>query len=231
MADPRQVTRRDRRIPGALTALAILLIPLLALPFVWHALSLGAQGLTRDLSGESRFFHPGASLSNAGIFAHMALGGVLTFLAPVQALPVLRQRWPWLHRALGYGIAGAALATAAGGLVYIAAQGTIGGPMMSAGFALYGLLLGAVAVQTVRLSRARRFKAHRRWAIRLVVLVLASWFYRVQYGLWYLATDGALSNEVFTGGFDRFMFVGFYLPHLLVLETIFRLSRPAARAV
>ena len=227
MADQGPVRGRGGRLRDWLTGLAILLLPLLALPFVWHALSLGALGLTRDLSGESRFFHPGAGLSNAAIFAHMALGGALTVLAPVQALPVLRRRWPRVHRRMGYVIAAAALVTATGGLVYIALQGTIGGPAMSAGFGLYGLLLGGAAVQTVRLSRARRFDAHRRWAIRLVVLALASWLYRVQYGLWYLATDGVWSNDAFTGGFDRFMFVGFYLPHLLVLEVIFRLQRPA----
>ena len=99
---------------------------------------------------------------------------------------------------------------------------------MSLGFALYGFLMAFAALQTVRLARRREWDRHRRWALRLLVLILGSWLFRVQYGLWYLSTDGLASNEAFTGLFDRVMTVGFYLPWLIALELWLRRSPKAA---
>jgi hypothetical protein len=89
---------------------------------------------------------------------------------------------------------------------------------MDIGFALYGLLLLLAALQTIRHARARRFALHQTWALRLFWLALASWLYRVHYGLWYLATDGLWSNPQFTGGFDLVQNFAFYLPYLLGVE-------------
>lgn len=192
--------------------------------FVEHSVGRGLRLNDPAEAAASRLFHPGDGPSNLAIYGHMVLGGLLTFLAPLQLLGIVRRRLPGLHRATGYVVAGLALGTALGGLVYIARQGTIGGAWMSAGFALYGLLLGVAAVQTVRLAR-RRDAAHRDWALRLVVLALGSWIFRMHYGLWELATGGIATNAAFTGAFDRAQVVAFYLPYLLLLEVVLRRRR------
>ncbi|MEM8849765.1 MAG: DUF2306 domain-containing protein [Pseudomonadota bacterium] len=203
----------------ALIALALLL----ALPFVAHSVTQGVDGLNGVEQREpTRFRHPDALLSNLGIFTHMIFGGVITVLALLQAVPHIRTRWPKLHRISGRITVVGALLTALGGLIYIATQGTIGGVGMNAGFTLYGLLLAAAATMTYRTARARNRAAHRRWGLRLVWLAIGSWLYRVQYGLWYALTGGAGSTEAFTGPFDQVMFVGFFLPHLLLLELYLR---------
>ena len=92
---------------------------------------------------------------------------------------------------------------------------------MSLGFGLYGVLLGSAAVQTVRLARLKDPR-HQQWALRLVVLALGSWIYRVHYALWYALTGGAYVEPGFTGAFDIVQTVAFYLPYLLVLELWFR---------
>lgn len=202
------------------------LLLFLVLGFSVHALGLGLRGLWGAEALASRFVHPGDRAASAALFLHMALGGAATLLVPVQILGPVRRRWPDLHRASGYAIAGAGLVAALGGLFYIARQGTIGGPEMSAGFAVYGVLMLGAALQAVRFARARDWARHRAWALRLAVLVLASWAYRLHYVLWYLATGGLWSDTAtHLGGFDRVQNWAFYLPYLLALELWLR-ARP-----
>ncbi len=198
----------------------------MAAPFALYATGLGWTGLTQDLWPNSRFDPPGEPLS-AAIFLHMLTGGLITVLAPLQLLPQVRRNAPGVHRAMGRVIVAAALVTAVAGLSWIAAQGTIGGSEMSAAFALYGALMAICAVQTLRHARNRDVLRHRAWALRLCVLSIASWLYRVHYGLWYALTGGLASNDAFDGTFDRLQVWAFFLPYLVLLEIWLRRGRSA----
>ena len=213
------------RLRTVATTAGLSLVALLALPFVLHAVGAGLAGLFDPTGRESRFFVPGDSISNGAIFGHMVLGGLLMVFMPLQLVPVLRRRFPTVHRWCGRAVCLGAVLTGAGGLAYIVFQGTIGGPWMDAGFALYGTLLVLSALQAVRHGRARRFAQHRRWALRLVLLAFGSWFYRLHYGIWYLLTGGLASTPRFDGAFDLVQNVAFYLPYLLLLELWLRRER------
>ncbi|WP_085793337.1 DUF2306 domain-containing protein [Roseivivax jejudonensis] len=202
---------------------AILAALLLSLPFILYSGGFGLRGLTADLSGETRFFT--TPLPNVLIFGHMVAGALVTLLAPVQLLPVTRRRDPRVHRVLGYVTLSAAALTGVFGLLYIALKGTIGGPLMSAGFALYGALLLLAAANTAYHALDKDRARHRAWALRLTVLALGSFLYRLHYWVWYAATGGAGSTEAFTGPFDLFNFTGFYLPYLVLLELWLRQER------
>lgn len=204
-----------------LSTILLLLIAVAVLPFVLYAIDFGWRGLTRDLSGETYLWTPGGP-ANLAIFGHMLAGGLLTFLAPLQVIPAVRHRRPGLHRAMGYAIFGTAVLAALGGLAFIFLRGTIGGWLMDLAFGLYGALVLLCAVQAVRYARAGRTRIHRRWALRLLVLALASWLYRLHYWVWYATTGGIASAADFTGLFDRITLFAFYLPYLLVLEWILR---------
>jgi hypothetical protein len=80
-------------------------------------------------------------------------------------------------------------------------------------------------VQTLRHGRAGRMAAHRDWALRLFVLAIGSFLYRLHYGLWYLATDGVWTAEDFSGAFDRVQIFAFYLPYLALVELWLRHRR------
>ncbi|WP_424964999.1 DUF2306 domain-containing protein [Dinoroseobacter sp. S375] len=221
--------------PAWLRGGALGLVWLLALPFAVYAAVFGWRGLRDDLSAESYLFATGAPGAETALSLHMLSGAGLTALVLVQALPVLRRRWPGLHRSLGRILVAAAGVTALGGLIFIARVGTIGGPLMSAGFTLYGLLMLWAAAETFRYARARRIALHRDWAIRLILLALASWIYRVHYGLWALLTGGWGSTPDFTGPFDRIQMFAFYLPYLALFEILRRRRRqnpldPAGRS-
>lgn len=191
--------------------------------FVLYSGDLGLRGLISDAPGEvSRVFQADGIVANAGIALHMIAGAVLTFGAPLQALPVLRHRWPGLHRRFGYGLFALAVATGLGGFTYIALVGTIGGWWMSLWFAIYGAALIWSAVNTVHYARARDLHRHFEWAVRLIVLAVGSWIYRMHYALWYATTGGIASNEAFTGTFDQIQVVAFFVPYLLIAEVLLR---------
>lgn len=214
------------------TFVGLTAIVLLALPFVSHSLRFGAEGLSGELAEPTHLHVPGRWLSNAAIFAHMIGGAVITVLAPVQLVGAIRRRVPRLHHAFGYVFLVAALTSGFGGLVYIALNGTIGGRLMDVAFAGYGICVVVAAIQTVRHARARRLEQHRAWALRLFVLAIGSWIYRMHYTLWYMLTDGLASEKDFSGLFDQIQVFAFYVPYLLAVELCLRLGRrPSARRI
>ncbi|MEL6550569.1 MAG: DUF2306 domain-containing protein [Pseudomonadota bacterium] len=192
------------------------LILLAALPFYLHSLGRGLSLGSEEERAVSRFISADGA-ATVSIYAHMVVGGMLTALAPVQLSGALRHRLRRLHHWNGRLVAALAVLTGLAGLFYIARQGTIGGAWMSAGFALYGGLLVLAAVQTVRFALVRDAR-HAAWAGRLVILALASFFYRVQYTLWVVAVGEVGMEPDFTGPFDRVMVFGFYLPWLAIYE-------------
>lgn len=201
------------------TTVGLLVLAINTLWFVVYSAQMGLRAYVSDTPSEvSRVFMAGSALSNMALAAHMVAGAVLTVGAPLQALPILRNRWPRLHRRAGYGVLGAALVTGIGGLVYIARVGTIGGRWMDIGFALYGAAILLAAIKTVQHAAARRMQSHFEWAARLVVLAVGSWIYRMHYAIWYGLTDGAASNDAFTGLFDRVQVLAFFVPYMLLLE-------------
>jgi uncharacterized membrane protein len=169
-----------------------------------------------------RIYEPGTPAATGAIGLHFAAGGVILVLGCVQLVPVLRERHPAVHRALGRIYVVASALAGVGGLGFILAKGTVGGLVMDLGFGLYGVLVVACAVQAYRHARARRITLHRAWALRLFALALGSWLYRMDYGFWLLLTGGIGHTEDFRGPFDRLMGFLFYLPNLLVVQAYLR---------
>lgn len=191
-------------------------------PFAFYAWTAGIEGFRADGQTSSRFFNIQTPMSNLAIFGHMIPGAILSVIAPLQLLGIIRTRLPRIHRILGYAIYACALLTGVGGLIYIVLQGTIGGAWMNAGFSLFGCLLIVASTQTVRHARARKFAQHRRWALRLFVLAIGSWVYRVHYGIWALAGFAPKGEVTFDTTFDLVQNFAFYLPYLVMLELWFR---------
>ncbi|GGX63522.1 DUF2306 domain-containing protein [Tateyamaria omphalii] len=213
--------RTARRTGWTIAGLSLLFV--LIQGFVWHSVSRGALGLSGDPSAIERLTGPQASL--LALFAHMVSGALVTLLSVIQLAGPIRQRWPRVHRISGRVLAVMALLTGVGGLVYIALSGTVGGQLMSVGFGIYGVLMITAAIQTPRLAMARDYARHRRWGLRLIVLGLGSWLYRLHYGLWYGITCtigehtcGLAAEPDFSGLFDQIQVFAFYVPYLFALE-------------
>ena len=181
------------------------------------------QGLAARWNESLPALHdPATPLATAAIGAHFLTGGVLLLLGPVQLIGCVRRTLPALHRWLGRAYVLCAATAGAGGLAFILAKGTIGGPVMSGGFALYGLLMLVAATATYRHARAGRPDRHRAWAIRLFALTIGSWLYRMEYGFWFMAVGRVGHSSDFSGWFDAIMVFFFYLPNLAVAELFLR---------
>jgi len=212
------------RMKNVLQTSSLVLLVLLTLPFAIYAINFALVGL-RGAMPEPHYMQSNNPVANFSIFSHMAAGAAITVLVPLQFIPSLRLRLPMLHRWSGRLIILSAVVTAIGGLAYISLRGTIGGIPMNIGFSLYGVLVLLTALQTIRYARARRTADHNAWALRFFWLALGSWFYRVHYGLWYLATDGLWSTPQFTGGFDLVQSLAFFLPYLIGAEVYLRVKK------
>ncbi|SHH74393.1 DUF2306 domain-containing protein [Marivita hallyeonensis] len=217
--------------------IALLILAINTLWFVAYSAQLGVQGLLSDAPTDlSLVFTENATVANASLAAHMVAGAVLTIGAPLQALPIVRRRWPRMHRRGGYTLFVAAVVTGIGGLGYIALTGTIGGRWMDVWFAIYGVLIMLAAANTVYFAIEKDRQRHFRWAVRLIILAVGSWIYRMHYVIWYALTDGAASNDAFTGLFDQIQVFAFFLPYLLIAEIGLRLfhveqrSRPVSKS-
>lgn len=169
-----------------------------------------------------RLYQPRTPAAVIGIGAHFLTGGALLLLGPIQLIAAIRNRAPAVHRWIGRVYVAAAAIAGLGGLAFIAAEGTVGGPLMAVGFSIYGALMVLAAVQTYRHGRARRLEAHRAWAIRLFALAVGSWLYRMDYGFWSLLAHGAGHTQTFDGSFDAVMDFAFYVPNLVLAEAFIR---------
>ena len=200
-------------------------IVVLSLPFGYHAFSLGQVGLfSNDFSETALGLNQnGNRLTGSGIGLHMLLGALLTLLAPIQVVLGWKKKWLQWHRRLGYLLFGAALLTGIGGLVYIFLHRTTGGIVMDIAFGIYGVLMIWTALFTVKYAKSRQLKLHEAWSLRLFVLAIGSWFYRICYGAWFFYHRAPVGHtDNFQGPFDYFMDFAFFLIPLLVLEVYFK---------
>lgn len=213
----------SRATLAATTWLSASLFGLYILAFYAGALS--DRTMTRWNQNLTGLYEPGSLVTTSGIAMHFAAGAVIMILGCIQLIPVVRSRWPAVHRWIGRVYVSASILAGLGGLTFIITRGTIGGTVMDVGFGGYGILTVLCAVQTYRYARARQLSQHRAWALRLFALAIGSWLYRMDYGFWLLLANGAGHLPTFRGGFDYIMAFFFYVPNLLLVELLLRSSR------
>lgn len=210
-------------------SLAAVLVGAAVVAFAACSMRFGLRGLGGDLSAETYIYNPDTPFTNQAIFTHMLLGGLVMILAPLQLIARVRHDYPRVHRLAGRLVVLAAIVVSFGGFIYIVRHGTIAGPLMDIGFALYGALMAVAAVQTIRFARKGDVRRHNNWALRLLVLLAGSLIYRLHYVFWYLVTGGLWSNEQLTGPFDQVQYFAFYLPYLALLEIWIRRRKVVQR--
>lgn len=188
------------------------------LPFVVHGFGLIGLGLSSDAPQQSYLFAERHVVGNVAIMLHIFAGTLLVALIPLQLIRALRLSFTGFHRLLGKVLVTLALITGLAGMTYIPLRGTIGGPVMSAAFFLYGLCLFTAALSVARKALTKDRVGHWAWGLRLFWLALGSWLYRVHYTLWYLLTGGLGSEPDFSGPFDLVQNFAFFLPYLLGVQ-------------
>jgi uncharacterized membrane protein len=116
-------------------------------------------------------------LAKPWLAVHVAGAATALLIAPVNLLPVVRRRWPAVHRWLGRVYIVACLVGSAGGLPL--AFGSTAGPLTTVGLGTLSVLWAWTNVQGWRTAVARRFADHRAWMIRSFALTFAAVTFRV----------------------------------------------------
>ena len=123
---------------------------------------------------------PGGNLITA---IHIASAAIILTAGTLQLIPQLRTRLPRLHRWTGRLYILSAYTLSLAGLYMIWVRGTVGDFTQHFGNSILAVLIMAFAFMAIRQARARKFESHRRWAIRLFILVSASLFIRAWFFL------------------------------------------------
>lgn len=171
---------------------------------------------------------PGDQIGNAIVAAHLVFAVAVLGAGPLQLVPVLRDRWPVLHRWTGRVYLSAVVVATLSGLYMLFAR-DIGSWSLKAGFLLQALLIVAFGSMALVHARARNKAAHRRWALRFFMVSSVALSYRVIFTIWFAATGGlGIDMTTGEGAFLDLMAIGQFLP-LLLLEAYFLAREGGAR--
>jgi len=164
-----------------------------------------------------RGYIPGDTAGNTAIATHLFLAFLITVGGALQLIPAVRARVPTFHRWNGRIYVVSAIVASIGGLYLVWVRGTVGDTWQHLGTTLNAGLIMLCAVMAWRRALARDFIAHRRWALRLFLVVSGVWFFRVGLMLWLLIHQAPV-------GFDSKTFQGPFLTFLAFAQTLVPLA-------
>jgi len=186
----------------------------------------GLTALRGDYHGWN-FTHgyvPGVTKGNFAVATHLISAAIIMLAGTVQLIPQVRNRFPAFHRWNGriYMLTAGALSLA--GLYMHWIRGSVGDLPQHIGGTVNAVLISICGGMALRYALARDFKTHRRWALRLFLVVSASWFIRIMLFLWFMIFRApvGLDPTTFTGPLPTTLSYAQYLIPLAVLEIYLR---------
>lgn len=172
---------------------------------------------------------PGDTMGNLAIAAHLFLAVIIIVGGPLQLIPQIRSHAPAFHRWNGRIYMPAVFLTSLAGLYMVWSRGTVGDTVQHLGITLDAILIMVFAVLALRYAVAREITTHRRWALRLFMVVNGVWFFRVGLMFWIAVNQGpaGFDPKTFTGPFLSFWSFADYLLPLAILELYLRTKERA----
>jgi len=195
----------------------------------------GLPALRGDFHGWSKHIThghiPGDTMGNFAVAMHLFSAVVIILAGVFQLVPQIRNRFPAFHRWNGRLYVVTAFTISLAGLYMMWIRGSVGDLSQHLGTSLMAVLIMLCAAMALRYALARDFKTHRRWALRLYLVVSASLFIRAGLFLSFILNHGPFGFDpaTFTGPFLTFISFAQYLVPLAVLEIYFR-TQERARA-
>jgi tetratricopeptide (TPR) repeat protein len=172
----------------------------------------------------TRGYIPGDTVGNLAVATHLVSAVIVILAGMLQLVPQIRNRFPVFHRWNGRLYILTAFSVSLAGLYMTWIRGSVGDLSQHLGSSLMAVLIMLCAVMALRYALARDFKTHRRWALRLYLVVSASLFIRAGIFLSFLLNQGAFGFDpaTFSGPFLTFITFAQYLVPLAVLELYLR---------
>jgi hypothetical protein len=161
---------------------------------------------------------PGATMGNAAVVGHLLFAALVNLCGVLQLVPAVRSRFPTFHRWNGRIYLLAALVMAVSG-VYMAwfGRALVGDASQHVAVSINALLILLCGAMALRYALARDFRTHRRWAIRLFLVMSGVWFFRVGLFLSFIVFQGPV-------GFDPKTFEGPFLTGLTFAQYLLPLG-------
>lgn len=162
---------------------------------------------------------------NVVVGVHVLLAAILVFGGPMQLMPFFRRTFPGVHRWLGRIYVTTAVTVAAGGFVMVWTRGAVGDRVQHVSISIQTVYIVIFALLAWRQARVRQFGSHRKWALRLFMVVSGVWFFRIGLMCWLVihGRPAGFDPQTFSGPFLTALAVFVYaLPvSLLLLELYF----------
>lgn len=112
--------------------------------------------------------------------------------------------------------------TSVAGFYLVWTRGVPGGILGHIAISLDAVLILVFGGLAMNFAMKRQFDRHRRWAMRLFMVVSAVWFFRIGLMFWFMATGGiGINPETFEGPFITFIYFGQMAVPLLILGGYF----------
>jgi hypothetical protein len=174
----------------------------------------------------------GDTLGNAALGSHVMLAVIVLAGGALQLTPWLRRTAPTLHRWNGRLYLGSVLLICLLGLYMTWIRGSVGDLTQHLGISLNAVLVFAFGTLAWRAAVAKRFAAHREWALRLYLAVAGVFFFRISLMAWviYHRAPVGFDPHTFTGPFLSFLIFAQTLIPLAVLELYLRAQRSPSPA-
>lgn len=194
----------------------------------------GSTALQGRLDAWNRVLFRGYIRGDAGgnlaIIVHLVAAVILILGGAIQLIPRLRVRFPGFHRWVGRVYLLTAVTASLTGLYMTWIRGTVGDLAQHIGGSLNAVLIILCAVLALRSALTGRFAAHRRWVLRLFMVVSGAWFYRVGLFLWLFLNQGPVGFDpkTFQGPALTFLSFANSIIPLAVLELYLRAQTPSA---
>jgi tetratricopeptide (TPR) repeat protein len=184
----------------------------------------GMTAARGNVHGWNKFVHgivPGDHMGNLALMLHLFSAVAVMSAGAVQLVPGVRDRFPTFHRWNGRFYLLTALGVSGAGLYMTWFRLTVGDLPQHIASSLNAVLIWLCGALALRYALARDFRTHRRWALRLFLVVSASWFIRIMLFLSLFLFQRALDPNTIQGPFFTFLSFAQYVVPLAVLEIYF----------
>lgn len=178
--------------------------------------------LTQPIIG----FVKGDTFGNAALFSHVIPAALLSMGGIIQLLPIVRRKFPAVHRWNGRMFLSLGLMGALSGLYLTWVRDARLSDIGSLGITLNGILIVVAAVLAWRYAKLKQFEVHQRWAIHAFLLVNGVWFFRLYLMAWYVTNQGQNGNTSnIDGPMDIFLSFACYGIPMIIAEWLFWAKR------
>lgn len=175
----------------------------------------------------------GDVMGNIAIAIHVLIAAVVTIGGPLQLIPKIRSIFPRFHRWNGRVYIVTVVVASVTGLFVVWTRSATGNFMQQLTISINAVLILLAAWFALRHALARQLAQHRRWALRLFLVVSGSWFFRVILMFWIAVNGGPAGFDPKTFQGPALVTIGVlqYVLPLAVLELYFTAQRSSTFSV